>query len=139
MAILDGDAECTTGLSAAIYSYWLSDPNNGFTSPLTTAQRKLLKVQCYQWARAIAAAHNADASGSAVNVVDGETPAGTVNGANAAFTLAYAPNPASSLHLFLNGIRLWPGTHYTLSGATITYAAGMIPQTGDTHGADYRH
>jgi hypothetical protein len=139
MAINAGDAACSTGLSGSIFAYWLFDPDNGFSPQLTTEQLRLLKAQCYQWARAIAAAHNADASGSAVNVVDGETPAGTVNGANAAFTLAHAPNPASSLHLFLNGIRLWPGTDYTLSGATITYAGGMIPQTGDTHGADYRY
>jgi hypothetical protein len=86
MAILDGDAECTTGLSAAIYSYWLSDPNNGFTSPLTTAQRKLLKVQCFQWARAIAAAHNADTGGGGSN---GDPPP--------VYTLATRPTPSAAL------------------------------------------
>jgi hypothetical protein len=139
MAILDGDAECTTGLSAAIYSYWLSDPNNGFTSPLTTAQRKLLKVQCFQWARAIAAAHNADApGGTGISFADGETPAGSIDGSNAVFTLAHTP-AAGSLHLFLNGVRLRAGADFTLTGATITYAAGMVPQAGDRHDADYRY
>jgi hypothetical protein len=89
---------------------------------------------------AVAAAHNADApGGTGINFADGETPAGSIDGSNAVFTLAHAPSPATSLHLFLNGIRLRPGTDYTLSGATITYAAGMIPQAGDRHDADYRY
>jgi hypothetical protein len=88
---------------------------------------------------AVAGAHNADLIAGGVNFVDEETPSGTVNGSNATFTLANAPTPATSLHLYLNGVRLRQGTDYTLSVATITYAAGSIPQTGDTHHADYRY
>lgn len=76
--------------------------------------------------------------GTVPTFVDGETPTGTIDGVNATFTLANAPSPATSLILYLNGVRLRVGTHYTLSGATITYLAGSIPQTGDAHVADYR-
>jgi len=38
--------------------------------------------------------------GGAGTFVDSETPAGTINGVNAVFTLAVAPSPASSLFLF---------------------------------------
>jgi hypothetical protein len=88
---------------------------------------------------AVADAHNADLVAGGLSFVDQETPAGTVNGVNATFTLAQAPTPASSLHLYLNGVRLRQGTDYTLSGTTITYVAGSVPQTGDTHHADYRY
>jgi hypothetical protein len=86
----------------------------------------------------VAAAHNAD-TGGAGGIVDSEVPAGTVNGTNGAFTLAQVPTPAASLHLYLNGIRLRLGTHYSLSGNTITYVAAHVPQTGDEHYADYRY
>lgn len=66
-----------------------------------------------------------------------ETPSGTVNGSNATFTLANAP-VAGSLNLFINGFRLTQGSGYTLSGSTITYQAGYIPNSGDTHEATYR-
>lgn len=65
-----------------------------------------------------------------------ETPGGSVNGSNTAFTLAAAPSPAASLFLFLNGARLeGGGVDYTLSSAnlTMTYA----PQTGDILRAYY--
>ena len=55
------------------------------------------------------------------NSVGGETPAGTLNGSNVTFTLAYAPNPVGSLELELNGILQKRGTDYTLSGVTITF------------------
>jgi hypothetical protein len=61
-----------------------------------------------------------------------------VNGANATFTLANAPI-AGSLNLFINGFRLTQGSGYTLSGSTITYQAGYIPNAGDTHEASYRY
>ena len=77
--------------------------------------------------------------GGAVAFVDEETPAGTIDGANAAFTLGATP-VAGSLKLYKNGFRQRRGTgnDYTLTGGTITYEAGNIPQTGDIHLADYR-
>jgi len=64
-----------------------------------------------------------------------EIPTGTMNGTNTVFTLSSAPDPASSLLLFLNGIEQLPGTDYTLSGATITYT--VAPSATDWHMAWY--
>jgi hypothetical protein len=71
---------------------------------------------------------------------DSETPGGTVNGSNDEFTLANTP-VAGSLHLFVNGIRQRPGSgnDYTISGGTITFESGAIPQTNDVLLADYRY
>lgn len=66
-----------------------------------------------------------------------ETPVGTIDGANAAFTLSAAPASPAELLLFKNGIlqREGSGNDFTLSGATITYESGNLPQTGDSHQA----
>jgi hypothetical protein len=79
------------------------------------------------------------AAGPAPSFADGETPGGAVNGANATFTLAAAPNPAGSLKLSNNGVLLMPVHDFTLAGATITFVAGAIPQAGDLLQAAYRH
>ena len=51
-----------------------------------------------------------------------ETPTGTVDGANAEFTLANTPNPLTSLKVFVNGMLLKEaGEDYTLVGDTITF------------------
>jgi hypothetical protein len=81
-------------------------------------------------------------SGSGVNYSDAEVPGGTVNGSNAVFTLVNAPNPAVSLQLHRNGLLQTAGIDYTLSGNTITFLAGAIPQstpTPDGLVAWYRH
>ncbi|GAB4361556.1 MAG: hypothetical protein OHK0021_05620 [Bryobacter sp.] len=70
--------------------------------------------------------------------VDGEIPAGLLNGSNVTFTLATAPSPAASLELYLNGILLSPGVDYTLATATITFVNSVVPQSGDTLRAYYR-
>jgi hypothetical protein len=70
--------------------------------------------------------------------VDGETPAGTVNGTNSSFSLSRAPNPANSFHLFRNGLRMKMGVDYTLVGANVTFLVGAIPQANDLLIADYR-
>ena len=50
-----------------------------------------------------------------------ETPTGTIDGANAVFTLANTP-ATNSLQVFLNGaFQTAGGEDYTLSGATITF------------------
>ena len=76
-------------------------------------------------------------SGIAGSRATRETPAGTLNGSNAAFTLSFTPNPAASLLLFLNGIQQNPAVDYTISGTTIIYA--VAPQAGDQHIAWYTH
>jgi hypothetical protein len=69
-----------------------------------------------------------------------ETPAGTINGTNDAFTLANTPT-TGTLRLFKNGIRqrAGSGNDYTLAADTITFEAGNVPQTGDILLADYKH
>jgi hypothetical protein len=72
--------------------------------------------------------------------VDGEVPAGTINGTNTTFTLANAPNPSASLKLYKNGVLLAQGVDYSLSGATITFlSTKATPQAGDSLLASYRH
>jgi len=76
-------------------------------------------------------------AGNAV-FIDGEIPAGAVNGSNATFTLTNAPNPPSSLALYRNGLLLQQNVDYTLSTGSITMQSPAVPQTGDTLIASYR-
>jgi hypothetical protein len=76
---------------------------------------------------------------SGVNFSDAETPGGTVNGTNATFTLANIPNPAASLTLYRNGLHLEAVADYTLSGSTITFVTGQLPQTSDILLCSYRY
>lgn len=77
------------------------------------------------------------ALGLSLNCVFNETPTGTVNGSNTTFTLSKTPGSAALL-LFVNGVlQNAGGNDFTLSGATITFAAGAIPQTGDVILATY--
>ncbi len=70
--------------------------------------------------------------------IDGEVPAGLLNGSNTTFTLGAAPNPAAGLSLYLNGILQSAGVDFSISGATLTFINGVIPQAGDTLRAYYR-
>lgn len=70
--------------------------------------------------------------------VDHAVPGGTVDGSNATFTLPSTPSPAGSLHLYVNGILQRAGSDFTLSGATVTFLSGAIPQAGDALAASYR-
>jgi len=72
----------------------------------------------------------------ASNIVNEETPSGSINGSNVTFTIAYTPT-SGSLKLFLNGIRLKSGSgnDYTISTATITMTSAPI--TNDVLIADY--
>jgi hypothetical protein len=71
------------------------------------------------------------------NNVDAEIPSGAINGSNTAFTLANAAVPSTTLHVYLNGVRLRPTSDYTISGTSLTMV--MVPQTGDWLYADYRY
>lgn len=66
--------------------------------------------------------------------VSGETPSGTVNGSNTAFTLAATP-ATGSVKVYLNGLRQTLTTDYTVSGSTITFVTA--PLTGDIIRVDY--
>lgn len=68
---------------------------------------------------------------------DAETPGGVIDGSNASFTLANTPS-GTSLMLFRNGIYQTTGADYALSGSTVTFTPGSVPQPGDTLTASYR-
>ncbi len=74
----------------------------------------------------------------AVGFVDSETPSGAMDGINNFFTLTQAPNPAASLAVYRNGIRLKPGMDYTANNNAITFMAADIPQIGDVLLCSYR-
>ena len=76
--------------------------------------------------------------GSGPGVPIGEVPAGTIDGANAIFTLTQTPI-SGSLLLQSNGTILKPALGYTLSGLTITYLTTYIPQVGDILYANYQY
>lgn len=78
-------------------------------------------------------------SGVSGAFADGETPAGTVDGVNTAFTLGNDPDPAASLALYRNGLLMEQGVDYTLSGDTITFVMASTPQSGDSLLAAYRY
>lgn len=62
------------------------------------------------------------------NFVVNETPSGTINGSNTAFTTGNAP-VAGTVQIFLNGLLQTLTTDYTISGSNITYVTA--PLTGD--------
>jgi len=70
---------------------------------------------------------------------DAETPTGTVNGINAAFTLLFAPSPIDSLIIFRNGVLQTHGIDYSIASNVVTFLAGSLPQTGDALIASYRY
>jgi hypothetical protein len=76
--------------------------------------------------------------GGSTVFVDAETPAGTLDGVNAAFTLANPPNPSTSLGLYRNGLLLSQGLDYTIATNLITFLSGAVPRPTDTLLANYR-
>lgn len=71
------------------------------------------------------------------NFVTNETPSGTVNGSNTAFTLANTPVSGSEM-VFVNGVKQKSGSGngYTISGAVITL--DDAPLTGENVEVSYR-
>jgi hypothetical protein len=75
----------------------------------------------------------------APSFVDYETPAGAVDGSNAAFTLADTPNPAASLSLYRNGLVEQAGSDYNIqTDGSILFVPAAVPQVGDVLLASYR-
>lgn len=56
------------------------------------------------------------------------TPAGTINGTNATFTL---PVGSNLVGLYKNGVLQTVNEMYTITGVTITFVIPYTPQTGD--------
>lgn len=97
-------------------------------SPVTTAQSVTTSFDIYE---AIAA----EAVGL-MSFFDNETPSGTVNGSNTAFTLANTP-VTGSLALYRDGqLMKGGGADYSLSGTTITFTTA--PVTGSVLLAYYK-
>jgi len=76
--------------------------------------------------------------GGSTVFVDAETPGGTLDGVNTAFTLANIPNPSTSLALYRNGLRQSLTVDYTFASNTVTFQAGSAPRPTDILLADYR-
>lgn len=70
------------------------------------------------------------------HIIDDETPSGTINGTNKAFTIGFHPVPEGSLKVYLNGARQRVTEDYTFSGVTITFT--VAPPTGSVLLVDYR-
>lgn len=70
------------------------------------------------------------------NFVDAEVPSGTIDGANATYTLANTP-VVGSVKVYLNGVRQRAGGNdYSISGTTITMVTA--PLTGEYIEVEYR-
>jgi len=61
-------------------------------------------------------------------IFEQELPTGDVDGVNDEFTLSSVPHSNKSVIVFLNGRALIQGSHYTISGSTITFAGA--PELG---------
>lgn len=74
-------------------------------------------------------------AGNTANVIEAsncmvhDVPSGTINGVNATFTVTQT---YAVYLLFVNGLEQKLTVDYNISGSTITFIAGAIPQTGDT-------
>lgn len=76
--------------------------------------------------------------GSNPTFVDLESPTGDLNGTNAAFTLSKTPYPSTSLLLFRNGLLQKAGIDFVLTGSSVAFQPGSLPQPGDLLQASYR-
>jgi hypothetical protein len=76
--------------------------------------------------------------GGAPNFVDGDLPAGIVDGSNPNFTLTVVPAPSASLSVYRNGILQKPAFDYTATGNSIQFVSAATPQPGDILLASYR-
>jgi hypothetical protein len=70
------------------------------------------------------------------NYAENETPSGVINGVNTDFTLAHEPI-ASSVRLYVNGVRFTLTTDYTVLGSVITL--NTAPPTRSGIIVDYRY
>lgn len=64
--------------------------------------------------------------------VDNEVPSGTVNGSNVTFTLAFTPDDAAGVKVYINGLRT---KDFSVTGSTITFTTA--PATDSEITVDY--
>jgi len=74
---------------------------------------------------------------TSVVTINGEVPAGAINGTNGTFTLHNLPL-AAQVTVYRNGVRQTTGGDFNLSGQTLTFSSRAIPQAGDLISVDYR-
>jgi len=94
--------------------------------PVTTAQSITTSFDIYD-------ANSAEALPQVSSDVT-ETPSGSINGSNTAFTLTSTPT-SGTLSLYLNGVRQTLTSDYTITGTAITMVTA--PVTGDSLVATY--
>lgn len=70
-------------------------------------------------------------------IVEQEVCGGTINGLNTAFTVARTPLAGRPFALYLDGVKLIPGTDYTRAGTAITMI--LVPKSPQVLTADYRY
>jgi hypothetical protein len=66
-----------------------------------------------------------------------ENPAGVVDGTNRVFTLSQMPISNQGVLIFINIGYQVPGTDYSITGQTVTFAAASRPQVGSVVWAYY--
>ena len=87
----------------------------------------------------LAASYRVSPTNAAPYFADAEAPVGVIDGSNMTFTLGYAPSPVTSVRVYRNGILNKLNTDYTLSGQSIQFLTGAVPQAGDTLLVYYRY
>ncbi len=86
----------------------------------------------------VQASYRVNVTISGVGFMDGETPGGTVDGANTTFALSHPPSPVASLQVYRNGLELRLNLDFTISGTSLVFAPGLAPQPGDVLLCSYR-
>lgn len=110
-------------------SYFSTTDNNGNKHPpVTIAQDSVPYLS-------ITAEQVLSITGTSIADIIGEVPTGLVNGVNVDFTLANEPI-ASTVRVYLNGIRQIETTNYSLVDAVITFV--VAPFTDDVIMVDYK-
>lgn len=68
------------------------------------------------------------------NIVLEEVPSGTLDGTNVVFILVNVPK---TQQVYINGIRQKSNLDYIVTGSTLTFQTGAVPQPGDIVMVDY--
>jgi hypothetical protein len=115
----------------------------GVTMPVTISGNSLLLTFTTVFRSAVISAIDLEPAPPQVYMPQAEVPAGAIDGVNAVFTLSQAPAPNTQI-LFrrrpsdIGLAALYPGSgDYLISGTTITFQPGRLPQSGDTLIAQY--
>jgi hypothetical protein len=126
---IGGGSGSVTTVSVASANGFAGSVANATSTPAITISTSITGVLKGNGTAISAATVGTDVLASS-SVVTRETPSGSVNGSNTAFTLANTPTSGTEM-VFLNGILQEPGAgnDYTISGGTITYLTA--PLTGD--------